>query len=71
MMPAADVFAAHAGIADQLDVLDAEQFIVTNLHEHGVFRGDQRRVTVEALVEKYNAIVAATETDPSLKISHT
>lgn len=69
MLPAADAFASHAGIADQLDVLDAEQFIVANLHELGGFRSDQRRVTVEALVDKYNAIVGANETDPSLMIS--
>lgn len=69
MLPAADAFATQAGIADQLDVLDAEQFIVANLHELGGFRGDQRRVTVEALVDRYNAIVDANETDPSLKIS--
>jgi hypothetical protein len=71
MMPAADVFATHAGIADQLDVLDAEQFIVANLHELGGFCGDKRRVTLEALVDKYNAIVEANETDPSFKISRT
>ena len=70
MLPAADVFAGAAGIADKLDVLDAEQFIVTNLHELGGFRSDKRRVTVEALVDRYNAIVEAQETDPSLKISH-
>lgn len=69
MLPAADAFAGQAGIADQLDVLDAEQFIVANLHELGGFQGDQRRVTVEALVDRYNAIVEAHETDPSLKIS--
>jgi hypothetical protein len=69
MLPAADAFATQAGIVEQLDVLDAEQFIVSNLHEFGGFRSDQRRVTVEALVDKYNAIVEANETDPSLKIS--
>lgn len=69
MIPAADVFAAALGIADQLDVLDAEQFLVANLHELGGFRSDQRRVTIEALVDKYNEIVTAQETDPSLRIS--
>lgn len=69
MLPAADAFAMQAGIADRLDVLDAEQFIVANLHELGGFRSDQRRVTVEALVDRYNVIVDANETDPSLKIS--
>lgn len=69
MLPAADVFASQAGIADQLDVLDAEQFIVANLHELGGFNSARRRMTVEALVDKYNEIVAENETDPSLRIS--
>lgn len=69
MLPAADVFASQVGIADRLDVLDAEQFIVTNLHELGGFSSDRRRMTVEALVDKYNEIVVENETDPSLRIS--
>jgi hypothetical protein len=69
MLPAADAFATAQGIADKLDVLDAEQFIVANLHELGEFKSSERRVTVEALVDKYNAIITHHETDPSLKIS--
>ncbi len=69
MLPAADAFAAAQGIADRLDVLDAEQFLVANLHELGGFRSDQRRVTLETLVDKYNEIVSDHETDPSLRIS--
>lgn len=69
MIPAADVFAEQGGIADALDVLDAEQFLVANLHELGGFHSDKRRVTVENLIDKYNAIVDANETDPSLKIA--
>lgn len=69
MLPAADAFATAQGIADKLDVLDAEQFIVANLHELGSFRSSERRVTVEALVDQYNEIVALHETDPSLRIS--
>lgn len=69
MLPAADTFAQEIGILDQIDVLDAEQFVVANLHELGAFKEDQRRVSVEALVDKYNEIVDAHETDPSLKIS--
>ena len=69
MIPAADAFAAALGIADRIDVLDAEQFLVANLHEMGGFASDKRRVTVEALVDQYNAVVRANETDPSLCIS--
>jgi len=69
MLPAADIFTANLGISEQVDVLDAEQFIVGNLHELAGFQSALRRVTVEALIEKYNAIVEATETDHSLRIS--
>ena len=69
MIAAADTFASAQGIAEQLDVLDAEQFLVANLHELGQFRSDRQRVTVESLVDKYNDIVEAQETDPSLRIS--
>ena len=69
MIAAADTFASAQGIAEQLDVLDAEQFLVANLHELGQFRTDRQRVTVESLVDKYNDIVEAQETDPSLRIS--
>jgi hypothetical protein len=69
MLPAADIFTANLGISEQVDVLDAEQFIVGNLHELGGFQSAQRRVTVEALIDRYNAIVEETETDHSLRIS--
>lgn len=70
MLPVADFTASQAGIADKIDVLDAEQFIVANLHELGGFRSEQQRITVEALINRYNAIVDAHETDPSLKIAN-
>ncbi len=69
MLAAADVFAEAQGILEQLDILDAEQFLVANLYELGGFRSDRQRVTVESLVDKYNEIVGLHETDPSLKIS--
>jgi hypothetical protein len=69
MLPAAEVFAAQRGIADKVEVLDAEQFIVANLHELGGFKAAERRLQVECLVDKYNEIVEAQETDPSLRIS--
>ena len=36
MLPAADTFAQEIGTHDQVDVLDAGQFIVINLHELGL-----------------------------------
>jgi hypothetical protein len=70
-LPAADVFAAAEGISDQVDILDAEQMIVSNLHELGHFASAERRVSISALVAKYNEIVEANETDPSLCIAAT
>lgn len=69
MLPAADAFATAQGIADRVEVLDAVQFIVTNLHELGSFQSAERRIKVESLVDKYNEIVIQHETDPSLRIS--
>jgi hypothetical protein len=69
MLLSTDMQAEEIGIADRVDILDAEQFIVANLHEFGAFNGDRRRVSVEALIDKYNEIIDAHETDPSLKIS--
>ena len=69
MLPAADAFAVAQGIGDKVEILDAEQFIVANLHELGEFKSVERRIKVESLIDKYNEIVAANETDPSLRIA--
>jgi hypothetical protein len=67
-LSAAQVFAEQAGIADRIDVLDAEQFLASNLYEHGRFELKGRRETAERLIAKYNEIVDACEGDPSLLI---
>ena len=64
----ADGLAADAGIADRIDVLDIEQFLAANLHERALFSAAKRAPTTADLVRRYNAIIAAVETDPSLKI---
>jgi Domain of unknown function (DUF4928) len=69
MVSYADVIATEKGIQDKIDVLDAEQFIVANLHEFGSFKGEQRKTSVDALVDEYNKIITAHETDLSLQIS--
>lgn len=68
-MPAAESLADIQGIAGRVDVLEAEQFIATNLYELSMFKTSDRKVTVEKLVDRYNEVVAACETDPSLKIT--
>ncbi|MCF7817979.1 MAG: DUF4928 family protein [Kiritimatiellales bacterium] len=62
----ADANAESAGIGQRIDIFEIEQFIATNIYEISRFDHETRRVTVEQLVEKYNAIVDAHETDPSL-----
>jgi hypothetical protein len=68
-MPGAESLANIQGIGGRVDILEAEQFIATNVYELSSFGTAQRRVTVELLVEKYNEIVAECETDPSLRIT--
>lgn len=65
---AAETMAENAEIAQRLEVWDVEQFLSTNLHEHGLFKQEGRKDVARKLVEAYNAIVDACETDPSLKI---
>jgi len=53
---------------DRVDVLDAAQFLTANVYERSLFKTAQCKVTLSALLERYNAIVASCETDPSLRI---
>ena len=66
--PVAMGLAEQAGIADRLEIFDAEQFIASNLHEFGKFLSRGRRESAEALIARYNRIVESCETDPSLKV---
>ena len=62
---------AHARqmeIDDRVDIIEFEQFIATNLFERSRFDRDARPVAVKDLIDSYNRIVGACETDPSLKI---
>lgn len=55
-------------IDGRIDVIEAEQFIATNILEWSKFTEKSQRVEVERLISKYNEIVCAVETDPSLTI---
>jgi hypothetical protein len=57
------------GISSRVDIIEASQIIATNLYEWSKFKPTARKMTVESLVERYNAIVVASETDPGLKIT--
>ena len=65
---AAKVLATNLSLESRIDIIDAEQFLASNLHELSLFRTSARRQTFEKLIEAYNAIVSANETDPSLRI---
>ncbi|VGO17412.1 hypothetical protein PDESU_06008 [Pontiella desulfatans] len=62
----ADNLAEAQNISDRIDIFEIEQFIATNIWEICRFTCANRKITVSQLVEKYNAIVDAHETDPSL-----
>ena len=60
--------AADADISGRVEVWDVQQFLSTNINEHGLF-DEQLRVTKLAdILERYNQIIEKNETDPSLKI---
>ena len=67
-MPLALGNADIEGIADRIDVWAVEQFVATNLHELSSFDDAERRITIDQLINEYNQIVDACETDPSLQI---
>jgi Domain of unknown function (DUF4928) len=67
-MAGAESLANIQGIAGRVDILEAEQFIATNVYELSKFETAQRKITVERLIEKYNEIIDECETDPSLKV---
>ena len=56
---------------DRVDVLDAAQFLTVNVYERSFFKAAECKVTLAALLARYNAIVDECETDPSLRIKLT
>lgn len=68
-MSAAESLARIKGIAGRVDLLDAEQFIATNLYELSSFKSSDKKVTISKLGARYNEIVGKCETDPSLRLT--
>ncbi len=64
----AENLADEEGMSKRIEVLDITQFLVANMLVWTAFDGSKRRNTFEDLIARYNAIVEACETDPSLKI---
>lgn len=67
-MPAAESLADIQGIAGRVDILEAEQFLATNVYELSLFKTAERRITVKKIVDRYNEVIDECETDPSLKV---
>lgn len=65
----AKALAQNAGIDERIELLDIEQFLIANIHERGAFSASGRREMILRIVDRYNAIIDAEETDPSLKIA--
>jgi hypothetical protein len=64
----AEGLAEQAGILERIDIFDAEQFLAGNFYELGKFVKKERELTARRIIEKYNEIIDAHETDPSLKV---
>lgn len=63
-----DSIAKGFGIDGRIDIIEAEQFIATNILEWSHFIGKMQHTEIVRLIEQYNAIVQKYETDPSLLI---
>ena len=68
MLPTAEGNAVLEGIEGRVEILAADQFLATNLHELSGFQDSERITTIDDLVDAYNKIVQTHETDPSLRI---
>lgn len=55
-------------IDGRIDIIEAEQFIATNLMEWSHFAGNAQRTEIRRLIARYSEIVNEVETDPSLLI---
>ena len=60
--------AADADLNGRVEVWDIQQFMATNISEHSLFDGSERNAKLADIIDKYNAIIAEVETDPSLRI---
>lgn len=60
--------ASDAGLDGRVEVWDIQQFLSANIYEHSLFNESNRNSTIADIIDKYNEIILATETDPSLHI---
>lgn len=64
----ADFLLKNVQLIDRVDVLDAGQFLTANVYERSHFNAADCKITLAKLLDRYNEIVAACETDPSLLV---
>ena len=64
----AEGLADQKELAERIDVFEVEQFIALNIYELSRFTATGRSEAIRRLVDAYNAIIDAAETDPSLRI---
>ncbi|MCD4828665.1 MAG: DUF4928 family protein [Candidatus Cloacimonetes bacterium] len=69
-VPHAKSLAEQLGVADRIEIFNAEQFIAGNVYELGKFSYSGRALTVKNIIEEYNRIVRQCETDLSLCIKY-
>lgn len=67
-VPGAAFLLKNSELADRVDVLDAAQFLTANVYERSLFKAAECKVTLGKLLTRYNEIVAACETDPTLVV---
>jgi hypothetical protein len=60
--------AADVEISGRVEVWDIQQFLSTNINEHGFFDEQLRTAKLTDIIKNYNQIIDTKETDPSLKI---
>lgn len=68
-IPAARALASIKDILKNVEIVDAEQFISTNVYEWSGFDSAKHKGTLEKLLAIYNQLIDTYETDPSLKVS--
>jgi hypothetical protein len=67
--PGLESIARNFELEGRIEVIEAEQFIAANILEWSRFADKAQRRETARLVERYNEIVQAVETDPSLSIA--
>lgn len=63
------VLAKGQDIEQNVDILDAGQFIAMNLYNLGQYKASNRKLAVDNFIERYNEMVSKCETNQRLRIS--